>query len=187
MDDTRSLFEKYFDNYGAPYADIMDYINSTIVTAELPGISDPGTRGQYTTYKHDMRNDGGRVRTFKSGLQPKEQIEKSIKLTFKIKNSYLNWIALRMNALEFLTHTTDVIFLPDCYLHIFDDDDNQLIDMIYKQVTIRDISKVEFRKQDRGIVSKEFDMTLAFNDHDMIFRMDKLQNNRSDELHSYTY
>ncbi len=75
--------------------------------------------------------------------------------------------------------------LPNVFLQIFDDEDNIIIELIYKEISIRSISDIDFRKQDVGLLTREFEMTLAFNDFDLKFNMDKIQSHRDASKHEY--
>lgn len=178
FDPVREKFDKYFRAINLPYRDIVDYLNSTVINAKLPGIRDNGTRPQ--------THSQGRTRTFPTALQTKELLIKEVSISFQLKNSYLNWLILYS---QFVAHMDRVektkVFLPDVNLQIFDDEDNILIELIYKEVQIRSISDIDFRKQDVGLVTREFEMVLAFNDFDIKFNMDNTQSNRDSNKHEY--
>lgn len=91
--------------------------------------------------------------------------------------------------LEYLDHraTSDKIYLPDCHLHIYDDEDNIIMQLIYKGVGFRSISDIDFRKTDRGIISKEFDLVLSFNDFFIDFNFENFQSTRNADDHEYEY
>lgn len=159
-------------------------MNSTITNAKLPGLSDPGTRPQI--HQRSKAEGSGRTRTFTTALQTKESLTKEITVSFNLKNSYLNWL---LCYAQFVAHLDriepDRVFLPDVYLQIFDDEDNIIIELIYKEISIRSVSDIDFRKQDVGLITREFEMVLAFNDFDLKFNMDKVQSHRDASKHEY--
>lgn len=183
-DGVREKFDSYFKAVSLPYHDIVDYLNSTIINARLPGLSDPGTRPQVQQFSKE--EGSGRTRTFTTALQTKESLTKEITISFLLKNSYLNWLICYSQFVAHLDREEKLMtFLPNVFLQIFDDNDNIIIELIYKEISIKSISDVDFRKQDIGVITREFTMVLAFNDFDLKFNMDKIQFNRDSTLHEY--
>lgn len=180
-DSVRSDIKTWYKATDLPYKDITDYLNGTIINAKIPGLVDQGTREQ--------TKDGGKTSSYPSGLLLKSQIDKQLVVTFKLKNNYLNWIILYRQFLDWFERRDKAeegnVFLPNVYMHFFDEEDNIIIEMIFKEVQIRQLADLDFRKQDNGIIARDFDLTLAFNDFDLKFNMDKGQSNRDDNLHVY--
>lgn len=156
-----------------PYDSVEAYMNSTVINGILPGLKDDGSGEQV----HTM----GRKKTFKGSLQPKESVTKTFSVSFKLKGSFLNWIIFYKQMLAFLDHQNDKSFMPPIYMHILDDYGNAIITMVYKEIRIQEVPPLDFTKQDRGILSKDFQMTFAFNDFGLKFDLGKTANHTKPE------
>lgn len=163
--------EKAFVDMDFPFESPVDFINSTNTTVSLPDLTDPGTAEQIWQQ--------GRKKTYKGGVMPKERItEKTINLSFELKNDFMNWIILYLQFMAFLDHSAskDRVFLPNVFAHIYDERDNVIVEMVYSQITFRKIDRLEFNRQQQGIMPRSFNVILAFNDFDINFNMDKTSN-----------
>lgn len=176
-------FIPIYRNSALPYTSIPDFVNDTIINAFMPGLSDPGTKPQV--------HHQGNFRTFRSGLKSEESISKEFDVTFKLSNNYLNWLIMRENSIEYLKFKSraegDETFHPDMMLHVLDDNDNIIMQLIYKDVRFIELSGIEFNKQRNGIGSKEFTMKFAFNSWQFANNFSNIQDQRSTQAHEYDY
>lgn len=181
LPNTRSKIDKQLKYNDLPYTTAIDYLNSTIVNSKIPGMSDPGTAKQV--------HGKGDTRTFASGLKTSTLLEKTITLNFKVKASYFNWVIMYLQQIEYLERKAidSKPFLPNVYLQIMDDEDNIIIELIYKDIQFRKISDLDFDKQNNGITSRQFTIDLAFNDFEINFLFDKVQSHRKSSDTEYNY
>ncbi len=149
-----------FQQLDMPYESIEAYLNSTIMNTRIPGLKDEGTEKQ---------TNRGKFRTYKGSMIPQEMVDKTLTLTFKLKGSFLNWIIFYKQTLKFLDSSagSDRVFLPPIYTHILDDNGNAIIELQYNQIRITDLPDLDLKKSDNGIVSREFDITFAWNNFDI--------------------
>lgn len=180
MQETRDKFGPYIKHVSPIYDDIADFINSTVTSAKLPGFFDTGSTVQTVRQ--------GENRTFAAALIAKQAVDKTIKVTMQVRESYLNWAIMyfnMMNWLEDKNQTRENLFLPPVFLQLMDDNDNIMTEFIYEDIQLRAVSDVEFTTKSNGILVKDFDVKLAFNNFDVKFNFDNIQSTRNDSKHSY--
>jgi len=140
-----------------PFESITSYINSTITNAVIPGIVDQGSVPQY--------NRVGNSLTYKGSLPQSEMKDREITLTMALKGSYMNWVIMYVQLMEYLSwENRDTNFMPNVFCQILDHDDNVIIEMRYDCVRLVSISSVELSTMENGIVNKNFDFKLGYAD-----------------------
>lgn len=179
-EEVRTETSEYLKNLSLPYPDVSDYLNDSIIAGRVPGLSDPGTQQQ--TYNH------GQTKTFTSGLAVESLIDKELVISFRML--YINWMILYKEMFHRLLRSrkssnADKVFSPDIYLQLFDDEDRMIMEIVYREIQFRRLDDMDFKKQENGLISRTFDMTLGFNSIDVIFNTDSIQHWRSDEQHVY--
>ena len=157
-------------NYGL-YNDITDYLNSTVVKVIWPGIADDSTTKQYGVKKGSGIN---RSRTNKGGKAADELVSKELTVVLSVKESYVNWLLLYCNWLEHfkLPESEKKIHLPDCGMHIMDDNGSVLMSIVFTGITFLDMEKMEFNVTDNKFINRDFQLSLTYNDFDMRFYLD---------------
>jgi len=145
----------------------IDYINSTITTARIPGIIIPTTNKQ-------ILHSGQQGREFRGGSPMKEQITKEIVVGFKLKEAFLNWMMLyRMCELYYKGDRT---FLPPVRVYALDKDDNIIMVIEFYEIIIKRLDDLRLSSSDNGIGSKDFEMTLGFNKYTIDFKINEKMN-----------
>jgi len=165
---SKSINDRYIgvlrDNI-VPYESIADYINSTITNAVIPGIVDQGSAPQY--------NRIGNSLVYKGSLAQTEMIDREIVLTMTLKGSYMNWVIMYLQMMEYLSwENRDQNFMPDVFCQILDYDDNVIIELIYKQVRLASISSVDLATSENGIVNKNFDFKLGYGSVEVLTKIE---------------
>ncbi len=155
-DSVKEMFKGYNQAMELPFDDIVDYINSTIIGVDIPGLKDDGSGSQ--SYEQ------GRTKQYKGSLPPEEGISKSISVTFKTKESRINWFIMYMQMREFLNwnRPPEKNFLPSVFYQELDEEDRIILEVIFSNIRIVSISDMNASVQDNGIVSKDFTVTLKY-------------------------
>jgi len=158
-----------------PFESVEAYMNSTVINGLIPGLKDDGSGKQISSTE--------RTRAYKGSLLPKENVGKTINVSFKLKDNFLNWIIFYKQALTYLDHNAghDRVFLPPIYMNIQDDYGNNIINLIYREIRIQEVPSLDFTKQDRGIITRDFQITFAFNDFDIEFELNRTINHTKPE------
>lgn len=150
----RTVFNPYLKNFDIPHEDMADYINSTIISAKIPGIADPGSEEQI--------HEKGMTRQFKGSLPVLQNISKELTLSFKLKDGFLNWYIMYFNFLDYLDHKNQKLWLGDMHCQLMDFDSNIMSEIIYKEVRITRISDLDLSQADNGVNSTNFDVDFYF-------------------------
>ena len=167
---------EFFKQSGEQFASVVDYLNHTIQSGILPGLKDDGS-GQQVYHQGDTR-------TFAGSLNINQLVEKSLTITFQLKNNYLNWAILYLQLIAYLERrgkSPKPIFLPTIFLHVLDEMGNVIMEFHYKEIQFRQIPSLEFQKQDVGITTTTFNAEFAFNTFEIKVNTDKLSNNTKKE------
>lgn len=157
---------------------LIDYLNSTITDAEIPGFIDVGTKEQVVKQ--------GDIRTFPGALKFKQQQStKELTVTFQLKNDYLNWlIMMRQFWLQIEKkerkneNDQGTTFLEPIRLQVLDDYGNINFEMLYTQIRIVEIEKIRLQMQNVTLSGNQFTVRFSFNEFDY--------KNRSGERSQYT-
>lgn len=178
----KEIFKPGFEtlNYGL-FNDITDYLNSTITKVVWPGLTDDSTTVQWGVNKDTRVN---RSRTNKGGKSPEELVDKSLTINFSCKESYFNWMVLYCNFLDHLKYQKagEKVHLPDCTIHIMDDNGSVLMAIIFTEVVFKDLERIEFYVQDASILNREFKLELSYNNFDMQFFADNDKREKNEDI-----
>lgn len=169
---------EHFRQAGGHFRNVLDYLNHTIQSGTLPGISDNGTDIQ--TYAQ------GHTRSFAGSLKPDAIIEKKLTITFQLQNNFLNWIVLYNQFLAYYDREKGKsnekrAFLPPIYLLIMDEMKNIICKCEYTEIQFEDMPPLEFLKANVGLDTKSFDVRLRFNNFKIEFYFDRVSNNTKKE------
>jgi hypothetical protein len=138
----------------------IDYINSTITTARIPGIIIPSTDKQ-------IHQAGQQGREWRGGTPLKEQITKEIVVGFKLKEAFLNWMVLyRMCELYY---KGEQAFLPPVRVYAMDHDDSIIMVIEFYEIILKRLDDLRLSSSDSNIGSKDFELTIGFNKYDVKF------------------
>jgi hypothetical protein len=176
-EETKITFEKYFHSNQNNFENIIDYINSTILEHTIPSFDLEVTDEQIVK--------GGETRTFSGSLNYLDQIDKTIEMTFGIKNSYFNYLVLLKQASIYWNRkklkNISNPFLGDIHLHIKDDYGNLISYFRMEQIQFQSIGPLTFSKTDRSYQKKEFICKFNFNKLDWsIANLDTLNYTREE-------
>jgi len=168
-------YSKTLNNNLIPYTTVADYLNYTMLNYTLPGIVDKGSPKL-------SRRKGQISQVFPGSLDFKEYVNRTINIEMSLKASFINWMILYENTLMFLERRSlkSDIFLPDIYAHVYDDYDNILIEIIYRQVRVNKIDDLKFAKDKVGFITNSFNMELGFNDFTILMKATDTMNYRNE-------
>lgn len=156
-----------------PYDSVEAYMNSTIINGMLPGLKDDGSGEQVHSF--------GKTKKFKGSLRPEESVTKTFNVSFKLKDNFLNWIIFYKQMLSYLDHKNEKQFMQPIFMHILDDYGNVIITLVYHEIRLLEVPPLDFRKQDRGILTKEFQIQFGFNEFKLEFNLNNTVNHTKQE------
>ena len=181
QDEVRDIFNPFLFRKYSQYEDIVDYINQSIISSDFPGFSDTG--------KKKKKFDKGRTKEYQGGLPVKEYFGKSLPITFRFTDYYLNYMVLYVAMIKHVDRKQkgDRIFLPDIHCQIMDDEDNIYLEFVYKNIKFEKIDQISLSKQNNSILNTQFNMEFKFNDFEVEFLSDNLQSSRNSKWHEFDY
>lgn len=152
--ETRNRFNDYFKSRNELMLDIADFINQSIISGVIPGLSDDGT--------DEQRSNNRPSRKFKGITNWKNKISKEIDLTFRLREGFFNWIVMYSNFHTFLA--SEMQYMPDISIVFYDGNDNETMRFKFKEIKIDSISSLDFSVDNNNVNSDTFSMSLSFND-----------------------
>lgn len=146
------------------YENVLDYLNSTIKSINLPGIS-------FDTPQQMLIR--GKVRKFKPSTNVQDILTThEATVNFRSVDSDLNyWILFDIIIKHYLN--TDTNFLKPFSISVVDIHRDAIYTIHLKEIIIKSFSDLQFDYSQQKINSKEFTMTLHFNFYDIEFNLDK--------------
>jgi hypothetical protein len=146
------------------YENVLDYLNSTIKSINLPGIS-------FDTPQQMLIR--GKVRNFKPATNVQDIITtREATVNFRSVDSDLNyWILFDIIIKHYLN--TDNNWLNPFTISAVDIHRDAIYTIYLKEVIIKSFSDLQFDYSQQKINTKEFTMTLLFNFYDIEFNLDK--------------
>ena len=146
------------------YENVLDYLNSTIKSINLPGIS-------FETPQQMLVR--GKVRKFKPATNVQDILTThEATVNFRSVDSDLNyWILFDIIIKHYLN--TDTNFLKPFSISVVDIHRDAIYTIHLKEIIIRSFSDLQFDYSQQKINTKEFTMTLHFNFYDIEFNLDK--------------
>jgi|TARA_R110002153_G_scaffold6210_3_gene28260 hypothetical protein len=146
------------------YENVLDYINSTIKSINLPGIS-------FDTPQQMLIR--GKVRKFKPATNVQDILTThEATVNFRSVDSDLNyWILFDIIIKHYLN--TDTNFLKPFSISVVDIHRDAIYTIHLKEIIIKSFSDLQFDYSQQKINNKEFTMTLHFNFYDIEFNLDK--------------
>jgi|TARA_Y100000389_G_scaffold64424_1_gene60481 hypothetical protein len=146
------------------YENVLDYLNSTIKSINLPGIS-------FDTPQQMLVR--GKVRKFKPATNVQDILTThEATINFRSVDSDLNyWILFDIIIKHYLN--TDTNFLNPFSISVVDIHRDAIYTINLKEIIIKSFSDLQFDYSQQKINSKEFTMTLHFNFYDIEFNLNK--------------
>ena len=146
------------------YENVLDYLNSTIKSINLPGIS-------FDTPQQMLIR--GKVRKFKPSTNVQDILTThEATINFRSVDSDLNyWILFDIIIKHYLN--TDTNFLNPFSISVVDIHRDAIYTIHLKEIIIKSFSDLQFDYSQQKINSKEFTMTLHFNFYDIEFNLNK--------------
>ena len=146
------------------YENVLDYLNSTIKSINLPGIS-------FDTPQQILVR--GKVRKFKPSTNVQDILTThEATVNFRSVDSDLNyWILFDIIIKHYLN--TDTNFLNPFSISVVDIHRDAIYTINLKEIIIKSFSDLQFDYSQQKINSKEFTMTLHFNFYDIEFNLNK--------------
>jgi len=146
------------------YENVLDYLNSTIKSINLPGVS-------FDTPQQMLIR--GKVRKFKPATNVQDILTThEATINFRSVDSDLNyWILFDIIIKHYLN--TDTNFLNPFSISVVDIHRDAIYTISLKEIIIKSFSDLQFDYSQQKINSKEFTMTLHFNFYDIEFNLDK--------------
>lgn len=146
------------------YENVLDYLNSTIKSINLPGIS-------FDTPQQMLVR--GKVRKFKPATNVQDILTThEATVNFRSVDSDLNyWILFDIIIKHYLN--TDTNFLKPFSISVVDIHRDAIYTIHLKEIIIKSFSDLQFDYSQQKINTKEFTMTLHFNFYDIEFNLNK--------------
>lgn len=160
-----------------PVESLEDYINPNILSARIVGLSDEGSPMQVRT-KRTGNTVSNKTVKFKGSVPSDENEDRILVLDMILDDGYLTWLTMYMQTAIFLNTANKDTYLQPIIAHFMDYRDDIIAEIVYQGVRISGISDVELSTSDNGITTRTFQLTLEYNDSELIPYMDRRLNPR---------
>lgn len=157
-------FGKYYARFDFQYASLVDYMNSTIMSASLHGLK-INVNAQLNNGEVSTRLEQGTKKTFSTGLSARANTDKKITIEFKILNNYFGYFLMRKLFVYFNNrhNNNKNWFLPEINMGLIDDYGNIIFTNTYDDIIFESISEMTWKKNDTTVQYKSFNCTFVYN------------------------
>lgn len=159
-----------------PFRDINDFVNQGIISTKINGLQDDGTEKQIMPKFDSGQRITNRTKTYQGSIDLQENLEKTISLTFKLRTSMMNWFILYENIIEYREDKSSPVYLPDVHSQIMNYNDDIICSIIYKNIRPVELTPLEFGSSDSSIFSRDYTLTLSYNEFELKVGFDKTRN-----------
>lgn len=152
----KEITEKYsevFNRSNVIFSKLTDYMNYTIQAVSWPAINLETVQQEYETT----------TKTYKGGKNAERYVDRTIDVTFKTTDSYLNYFVMQDTLFHYWKlGVTDELFLPDLSLQILDHYGNRTLTMILRDTVLSGLSALELSYASNLPEFKTFNTTFNF-------------------------
>ena len=145
------------------YENVIDYLNSTIKSANFPGIT-------LETPKQNLIR--GKERMYKPATNVQDIVNHDITITFASVDADINyWIIFDIVTKHYLD--VDNLYLNPFTITAVDIHRDGIYTIIFKEIVLKSLSDNKFDYSQQKVSSKEFTLTFHFNFYDIEFLLDR--------------
>ena len=145
------------------YENVIDYLNSTIKSANFPGIT-------LETPKQNLIR--GKERMYKPATNVQDIVNHDITITFASVDADINyWIIFDIVTKHYLD--VDNLYLNPFTITAVDIHRDGIYTIIFKEIILKSLSDNKFDYSQQKVSSKEFTLTFHFNFYDIEFLLDR--------------
>ena len=145
------------------YENVIDYLNSTIKSANFPGIT-------LETPKQNLIR--GKERMYKPATNVQDIVNHDITITFASVDADINyWIIFDIVTKHYLD--VDNLYLNPFTITAVDIHRDGIYTIIFKEIILKSLSENKFDYSQQKVSSKEFTLTFHFNFYDIEFLLDR--------------
>ena len=145
------------------YENVIDYLNSTIKSANFPGIT-------LETPKQNLIR--GKERMYKPATNVQDIVNHDITITFASVDADINyWIIFDIVTKHYLD--VDNLYLNPFTITAVDIHRDGIYTIMFKEIILKSLSDNKFDYSQQKVSSKEFTLTFHFNFYDIEFLLDR--------------
>jgi len=146
-------YETYLKRLPIPYQNLHDYMTASIQSCTFPALSAEPVEQIY----------GQQNYTSKGGLRLERYLDRTINITFKLYEGYINyWVMFDMFR-EFYALEQTNRFLPDITLTFLDQTGFEFFAVEFHQILMLSISELELNYSSNSAEFKTFNMSFNYN------------------------
>ena len=152
----KSIEQKYKDfitRNHSPFANILDYLNSSIMDIELPSMDFP-------TVEQTTRQ--GKKITYRSAVSPYDVIVRDGKIRIKSEDNHFNYFVFQ-DILMYHYINIDAIFVAPFQISVLDRNQDELFRYVLKEITFTQIAGRELGYEKTDFEFDTFDISFKVN------------------------
>lgn len=157
-------FQKLLEKNWVQYDNVLDYINSTILSVDFPGLSlDLPEQIMYQSKK----------RSYMPSTNPYDIVSSTeLNLELRSVDSDLNYWILH-SVFMYYYKKKDAQYTAPFILSVLDINRDEIYQIKFREIIMKNISERTFNHSQQAVDAKNFTVTLNFNYWDIEFMLDK--------------
>lgn len=153
-DAIQTKYLDYIKRQPNPYDTLTSFMNSTIQSITMPGMSIDSSE--------QVRNLGKRV-NYKSATPVQDLFSREIQVNFRIGEGFINYFIMLETVLLKLDFKNPEQYIQSLPLRIMDNQGNILVSVTFKEVTLTSISSLDFNYTQNAPQVYTFSVGFRFN------------------------
>lgn len=157
-----SKYEKYIKKQPIPFDDVQQYVNSTIQSIGIPGMSIDSVE--------QVRPLGKRI-LYKSATPIQDLFSRDFTINFKHVDGYINYFVMLDTILDFLNFDSHVVHIPALPLRILDNEGNVIVSVTFLEVIFTSFSNVDLNYTSNNPQVQAFSLGFKCNYMDVVLEV----------------
>jgi hypothetical protein len=129
-----SKYEKYIKKQPIPFDTVQQYVNSTIQSISMPGLTIDSV--------DQVRNLGKKI-AYKSATPVQDLFSKDITMNFRQTDGFMNYFVMLDTVLDFLNFENPQVHIQNLPLRILDNEGNVVISVTFQEVLFTSMTTFE--------------------------------------------
>lgn len=154
-----SKYEKYIKKQPIPFDDVQQYVNSTIQSIGVPGMSIDSVE--------QVRPLGKKI-IYKSATPIQDLFSRDFTINFKHVDGFVNYFIMLDTILDFLNFDNKQLHIPTLPLRIMDNEGNVIVSVTFIEVIFTSFSNMDMNYTNNNPQVQSFSIGFKCNYMDVV-------------------
>lgn len=159
-----SKYDGYIKKQPIPFDTVQQYVNSTIQSINMPGLSIDSVE--------QVRPLGKKI-NYKSSTPIQDLFSRDFSIGFKNTDGFINYFIMLDTILDFLNMENPQVFIQDLPLRVMDSEGNVVVSVTFQEVLFTSFSQIELSYTNNNPQFQSFSLGFKCNYIDIVLEAKK--------------